>query len=289
MVRPYPSLRILFASPDLRIPGTLQSPLLSRIGGSTRVRGDLAHALEVGRKVTAKVQWLSKTATTSQARWIHCTPLLNVNDTIGVWMVILVDDEDDKEEERDQVVHKTRSSSRWGSTHKEEALPWDEKRKQTSSSDISIATRGNTARSQISNEIGMPKKWRPMFRQPSEMDDQASESFVAGPGPKNGGRAFSVTSNSDQHNSVDEERRTSNAGAETRPTSQGSTFVPIQSTMQPKVKIAGRPSFDGDGARKAPINMPGRADTERETSMDGRPSARRTYKSLSPYGILFED
>lgn len=46
LVRPYPSLRVLFASPDLRMPGILQSPLLNRIGGSARVRDDLAHALE---------------------------------------------------------------------------------------------------------------------------------------------------------------------------------------------------------------------------------------------------
>jgi len=34
LVRPYPSLRILFASPSQRIPGILQSPFLNKIGGS---------------------------------------------------------------------------------------------------------------------------------------------------------------------------------------------------------------------------------------------------------------
>ena len=204
-------------------------------------------------------------------------------------MVILVDDEDDREGEREQNSPETRSASRWGSKHTTEALSWNENRQRANSSDISSGILGDTADSQTFDEIGRPKTRRPMFRQPSEMVDSAQPPFAVGPGLKIGGRAFSVTSNSDPRISIDEGRGTSNGVAENRPTSQGSTFVSIQDTMQPKVKIAGRPSFDGDGTRKAPINMPGRAEATRETSMDGRPSARRTYKSLSPYGILFED
>lgn len=279
----------MFASPDLRIPGILQSPLLSRIGGSPRVRGDLAHALEVGRKVTAKVQWLSKTATTSRARWIHCTPLLGVNDTIGVWMVILVDDEDERDGEHEEVTYETRSARPWSPSYKAEALPWDEKRQRANNSDVSTGIWSDTAETQSFRETGRPKTRRPLFRQPSEMGDSAQLPLAAGPGPKAGGRAFSVPSESEPHVSVDEGKRTSNGGADNKPTSQDSTFVPVQSTLQPQVKIAGRPNFDADGARKAPINMPGRSGAKRETSMDARPSARRTYKSLSPYSILFED
>ncbi|KAL8717649.1 MAG: hypothetical protein Q9225_005122 [Loekoesia sp. 1 TL-2023] len=95
LVRPHPSLRILFASPDLRVPGILQSPLMGQIGGSARVRDDLYHALEAGQKVTAKVQWLSKSFQDGRARWIHCTPLISANGLIGVWMVILVDDDEE--------------------------------------------------------------------------------------------------------------------------------------------------------------------------------------------------
>jgi len=29
-------------------------------------------------------------------RWIHCTPLLNAASQVGVWMVVVVDDEDDE-------------------------------------------------------------------------------------------------------------------------------------------------------------------------------------------------
>ncbi|TID26418.1 hypothetical protein E2P81_ATG00892 [Venturia nashicola] len=94
LVRPYPSLRILFSSPSLRVPGILQSPLLNRIGGSSRVRDELTAALAEGRGVTAKVRWLSsRSDEEGRARWIHCTPLLGGSGSVGVWMVVIVDDE----------------------------------------------------------------------------------------------------------------------------------------------------------------------------------------------------
>ncbi len=204
-------------------------------------------------------------------------------------MVILVDDEDDDEGTREQVPQETSSASRLGSNYTAEALPWDEKRPRTNFSGVSTSIWSDTAESKKSDDIGKAKSRRPMFRQPSEMGDSPHQPFVIRPGPKIAGRTYSVSSNSDRRISVDEESRTSVGGADSRPTSEGSTFVPIQSTMQPKVKIAGRPRFEGEGGKKAPINMPGRYVAERETGMDSRPSARRTYKSLSPYGILFED
>ncbi|KAL8753668.1 MAG: hypothetical protein Q9199_004888 [Rusavskia elegans] len=95
LVRPHPSLRILFASQDLRTPGILQSPLMDQIGGSPRVRDDLYHALEAGQKVTAKVQWLCQASGNGILRWIHCTPLISASGLIGVWMIILVDDDEE--------------------------------------------------------------------------------------------------------------------------------------------------------------------------------------------------
>ena len=68
---------------------------MEQIGGSPRVRDDLYYALELGQKVTAKVQWLSKSFQDGHARWIHCTPLISANGSIGVWMVILVDDDEE--------------------------------------------------------------------------------------------------------------------------------------------------------------------------------------------------
>ena len=98
LVRPTPGFRILFASPSLRVPGILQSPFLARIGGSGRVRAQVAHALSQGHGVTAKVRWVSATMGrypegTGRWRWIHCTPLLAINGGVGVWIVVIVDEE----------------------------------------------------------------------------------------------------------------------------------------------------------------------------------------------------
>ncbi|KAK8135876.1 hypothetical protein PG984_003816 [Apiospora sp. TS-2023a] len=105
LVRPYPSLKILFASPSLRVPGMLQSSFLSRVGGSTRLRDAIESALADGQGVTAKVRWLSSVSSSAasrniddssapgRGRWIHATPLLGSNGAVGVWMVVLVDDE----------------------------------------------------------------------------------------------------------------------------------------------------------------------------------------------------
>lgn len=93
LVRPYPSLRILFASPSLRVPGILQSNFMDKVGGSNRVREGLSSAFAEGHGVTAKVRWISKTGSEGRLRWIHCTPLLGSNQAVGVWMIVLVDDE----------------------------------------------------------------------------------------------------------------------------------------------------------------------------------------------------
>lgn len=135
LVRPYPSLRIIFVSSALRIPGLLQSPFLSRIGGPSHVRDGLSDAFEAGAAVTAKVLWLpqgrgdddSATGngahndhnepprpmtrrgpthnhgmngmtgmngeTGSRTRYISCTPLLGSDDQVGVWMVVMVENE----------------------------------------------------------------------------------------------------------------------------------------------------------------------------------------------------
>ncbi|TLS30335.1 hypothetical protein PpBr36_02427 [Pyricularia pennisetigena] len=95
LVRPYPNLKILFASPSLRVPGILQSHFMSKIGGSSRVRDELTAALAEGHGVTAKVRWVASAKTgEGRHRWIHCTPLLGGNGAIGVWMVIITEDEE---------------------------------------------------------------------------------------------------------------------------------------------------------------------------------------------------
>lgn len=94
LVRPAPSLRILFASPSMREAGLLQTPLLNRIGGSSRMRQDLDLALRASKPVTARVRWL-RTASEDgdgegNTRWIHCTPLLHLSNQPGLWMIVVV-------------------------------------------------------------------------------------------------------------------------------------------------------------------------------------------------------
>ncbi|SMQ49792.1 unnamed protein product [Zymoseptoria tritici ST99CH_1A5] len=97
LLRPAPSLRILFTSPSLRVPGILQSPFINRIGGSARVRANLVDALAEGQGVTAKIRWLTRPDENGEGegrpRWIHCTPLIGHSGAVGVWMVVLVDDD----------------------------------------------------------------------------------------------------------------------------------------------------------------------------------------------------
>lgn len=93
LVRPYPSMRILFASPSLRMPGILQSNFMDKIGGSNRVRDGLNQAFAGGHGVTAKVRWMSSANSEGRVRWIHCTPLLGSNGAVGVWMVVLIEEE----------------------------------------------------------------------------------------------------------------------------------------------------------------------------------------------------
>jgi hypothetical protein len=101
LVRPAPSLRILFTSPSLRVPGILQSRFLDRIGGSNRVRESVRDALADGsRGVTAKIRWLphavqdlSSSYEEGRPRWIHCTPLLGQSGSVGIWMIVIIDEE----------------------------------------------------------------------------------------------------------------------------------------------------------------------------------------------------
>ncbi|KAK3071748.1 hypothetical protein LTR53_008076 [Teratosphaeriaceae sp. CCFEE 6253] len=104
LVRPYPSLRITFTSPALRIPGLLQTKFLDRIGGPQHVREGILDALAHGTGVTAKISWLTHSATPGdrdssgsmqgKPRWVHCTPLLGSDERVGVWMIVMVEGEE---------------------------------------------------------------------------------------------------------------------------------------------------------------------------------------------------
>lgn len=102
-MRPFPSLRITFTSPALRIPGLLQTKFLDRVGGPSHVREGILDALSHGTSVTAKISWLTHSAAPGNGvqgsmegkpRWIHCTPLLGSDEKVGVWMVVMVEHEE---------------------------------------------------------------------------------------------------------------------------------------------------------------------------------------------------
>jgi hypothetical protein len=60
------------------------------------VREELTSALAGGRGVTAKIRWISGRRGEEhegRTRWIHCTPLLGKNGSVGVWMIVLVDED----------------------------------------------------------------------------------------------------------------------------------------------------------------------------------------------------
>lgn len=99
LVRPHPSLQIIFVSPSLRIPGLLRTHLFTKLGGPSATISALELAFRDGASVTAKVLWLPKNTYAGERgrgpadvkpRFIRCTPLLGSDDRVGVWMVILV-------------------------------------------------------------------------------------------------------------------------------------------------------------------------------------------------------
>ncbi|KAL9114694.1 MAG: hypothetical protein Q9227_001372 [Pyrenula ochraceoflavens] len=111
LIRPYPSLRIVFASQAVRKIAQLQQrPFLSHVAAPPGTLTGLKESLETGTPVTGKVVLMEKggrrdgTATGRWGKkgddepsrfgrvcWISATPLLDGADRVGVWMVVLVD------------------------------------------------------------------------------------------------------------------------------------------------------------------------------------------------------
>ena len=327
---------------------------MSQIGGSQRVREDLERALEAGRKVTAKVQWISKPAQDTRSRWIHCTPLLGVNSLIAVWMVILVDDIEEKEKVHLQEPVKPPLSYDPATTITE-ALPWEAVEKpdypgaighgfvegsgSSNASQAALSNDGgrspydptppvperNRLRKEKPNNIRLPsspsrgramaatvspfahkndtrydvKVWSDAedYERKQSMDSTAKikrpgprygePPDIVGksvhppmpirPGPRINGKAYSFNSNSEHGISADDDEARATGAAEDRPMSRGSSLTP---STTPSIRNTGPPT-------KPPINLPGGPDPR--TSTESRPPTRKTYKSLSPYGVLFQD
>lgn len=109
LIRPAPSLRIIFVSPKLRKIGkVVQSPFLSHVAAPAATLEGLKESLTTGTPVLAKINFLPQagesrdgTKTDSRQRhengkhgracWISATPLVGSDDRIGVWMVVVVE------------------------------------------------------------------------------------------------------------------------------------------------------------------------------------------------------
>lgn len=115
LMRPSPSLKIIFVSPALKEMGNLvQSPLLSHVTASRATLNGLKESFASGNPVTAKVLFqaeasgpddghelsqeqsekkLEDSASREKGRriWISATPLMDSDDNVGVWMVVVVD------------------------------------------------------------------------------------------------------------------------------------------------------------------------------------------------------
>lgn len=204
-------------------------------------------------------------------------------------MVILVDDDDEIDEERPREAPSQGDDTRLGSNYNSEAIPWDNDRRNANSGVSTTIWSDTDNFGNRSEEYTRPKPpRRPLFRQPTDFEERSHAPSFIRPGPRIAGKAYSFTSTNDSNITADDD--CSIAGdRSSRPTTSESNTLPLQTTMQPKVRIAGRSSMDGEALRRAPVNMPYRTNVDAGDGLDGRPPPRRTYKSLSPYGILFED
>ncbi|KAL9127101.1 MAG: hypothetical protein Q9217_003951 [Psora testacea] len=285
LLRPHPSLRVLFASPDLQTAGVTQTPIRSLINGSNRVQDHLEEALKVGRKVTAKVQWLGKAGPTGKSCWIHCTPLLGANDIVGVWMVILVNAEYDIVEDEQSTPPLHKSTNQLSSTYNAAAIPWDTNRQIPQALDCS----GNSSSERVSANKGPLR--RPSPGRGSEIAQTKERAVTNLPSPPSQPMADayllgqSGLQGSDRRIGPSDD--TTLGGHNDRPPSQSSSILPVRTQLQPKIVFHGRTSVDSDSSKKSPINLPG-SHSEEEAGAD-RPPFRKTYKSLSPYGVLFQE
>lgn len=230
------------------------------------MRQHLANALEIGRKVTAKVVWKCGDGEEDRLCWIHCTPLLGANNVIGVWMVILVDTDEsiDNEEMTKPPTVVPDYDSFAGSTYSAAITPWDQRIPTQSIGGISSTGR-TRVRSQSSGQTSLSSSRDIEYRNGSRRDlgDVTSAHHFQGTKASSGGDPISsYQSKGDM------------------PTS------PLRDEMQPKTRKPGQSSQLTAGT-KLPINLPGV-----EWNQDMKPEnpvGRRTYKSLSPYGVLFRN
>lgn len=113
LMRPSPSMKIIFTSPGLKKMGNLvQSPFMSHVTAPLKTLKGMKESFVSGNPVTAKVLFSAEPsqpsdgkaiergqshdldeapARSGKACWISATPLLGADDQVGVWMVVFVD------------------------------------------------------------------------------------------------------------------------------------------------------------------------------------------------------
>lgn len=98
LIRPAPSMRVIFVSPGLRELGaSLRKPFFDCISASRATTHGLQDAFKSGAPVTAKVMWnmpqkdSNEKRTKGPQKWISATPLLGGDEEVGVWMIVVVD------------------------------------------------------------------------------------------------------------------------------------------------------------------------------------------------------
>ncbi len=112
LVRPYPSLRMVFVSQAARKLGKLQQRrFLAHIAAPPSTLSGLKESFESGNPVTAKIALMSQAGESREGTttgrwgkrgedpaekgtvcWISATPLLDAEENAGVWMVVIVDE-----------------------------------------------------------------------------------------------------------------------------------------------------------------------------------------------------
>ena len=250
------------------------------------MRDHLANALKIGQKVTAKVKWLSKAGQGDRYCWIHCTPLLGANDTIGVWVVILVHAEKDNGEDNQPDKLRRKSIDMLSSEYIAAATPWVtdwHPAKATSNFSESTGERGS-----VDDRVpGKSNSNRGRENLQSE-EYTASKLPSSAAHPKAGRHILEQSGHLvSDHPTVSGDDYASR-GEVGRPMSRDSSVLPMRAQLQPKINIIGRTSIDGENSKMSPIKLPGHRMSEVEVGSE-RPPVKKTYKSLSPYGVLFED
>ncbi|EXJ77366.1 hypothetical protein A1O3_09592 [Capronia epimyces CBS 606.96] len=110
LIRPAPSLRIVFVSSKLRrrLGNIVQHPFLSHVAAPSKTLSGLQESFETGVPVSAKIHFMYSQGDRSEGTkispdkqldeagqsrvcWISATPLLGSDNNIGVWMVVVVD------------------------------------------------------------------------------------------------------------------------------------------------------------------------------------------------------